>query len=281
MQIKWGVSYNAVEADGMTVNDVVDDINTNGNIEVTYYKNNKTLAVDRLNVPNSIKSPSKLILDETVSFFLDRQKPRINNVESFLKYLKTHYKTSITEIKRKMMVDVEVGDIRYTLKITPQYQGNGMVGLVSYSDGIKVTKISKKDYVEFVANQDNAVLFVDAIKHGREGVGAIKYITSKNESITIGVDNVNLIQEYLQEAYKFKVNALGKKRRKLKCPKGKKPNPSGTGCVTMSSTEKIHRKVGSHKAVRVVKAKGIAAKTRKVRKMRKALRFRKAFGLRA
>ena len=83
----------------------------------------------------------------------------------------------------------------------------------------------------------------------------------------------------ITEAFKIKVNSKGIKRRKLKCPQGHKPNPSGAGCIPITSTEKRTRKVGARHAVRTVKAKGASAKRTKVRKMKKALRFRKSFGL--
>lgn len=95
-------------------------------------------------------------------------------------------------------------------------------------------------------------------------------------------DLQELIEEgtiVLDEKFIFKVNSKGKKRRKLKCPKGMKPNPAGTSCVPMRGKEKRNHKVGSRHAVRTVRAKGQALKRRKVRKMKKALRFRKNLGL--
>lgn len=83
----------------------------------------------------------------------------------------------------------------------------------------------------------------------------------------------------LDEKFVYKVNSKGKKRKKLKCPKGMKPNATGTSCVPMRGAEKRNHKVGARHAVRTVKAKGQALQKRKVRKMKKALRFRKNLGL--
>lgn len=83
----------------------------------------------------------------------------------------------------------------------------------------------------------------------------------------------------VDERFIYKVNSKGKKRRKLKCAHGMKPNASGTSCVPMKASEKRNHKVGSRHAVRTVKAKGAALQKRKVRKMKKALRFRKNLGL--
>lgn len=77
----------------------------------------------------------------------------------------------------------------------------------------------------------------------------------------------------------YKVRFTGKKRRKKKCPPGMKPSPGGTSCVPMLAGEKRNRKLGSRKTQRTIRAKGVALKKRKERKRKKAMRFRKAFGL--
>jgi len=83
----------------------------------------------------------------------------------------------------------------------------------------------------------------------------------------------------VSEKFVYKVNSKGKKRKKLRCPKGMKPNPHGTSCIPMRGAEKRNHKVGARHAVRTVKAKGNALKQRKVRKTRKAMRYRKNLGL--
>ena len=80
--------------------------------------------------------------------------------------------------------------------------------------------------------------------------------------------------------FKFKVRANGKKRKKRVCPPGSKPSPSGSSCRPMKSKEKRNRKLGSRKTQRKIRAGGPALKRRADRKRKKALRFRKAFGLR-
>lgn len=87
------------------------------------------------------------------------------------------------------------------------------------------------------------------------------------------------LDEIILEKFIYKVNAKGKKRKKLKCAKGMKPNASGTSCVPMKAGEKRNHKVGSRHAVRTVKSKGQAFQKRRTRKMKKALRFRKNLGL--
>lgn len=101
------------------------------------------------------------------------------------------------------------------------------------------------------------------------------------EILSEGLESSEFVddQETLEERFVYKVNAKGKKRKKLKCAKGMKPNQNGTSCVPMRAAEKRNQKVGHRHAVRTVRAKGNAAKTRKVRKTRKAMRYRKNLGL--
>lgn len=76
-----------------------------------------------------------------------------------------------------------------------------------------------------------------------------------------------------------KVNSKGEKKRRIKCGKGMKLNDQGTACVPITGSEKNARRIGSRKAVRNKNAQGAALKRKTVRKFRKALKKRKALGL--
>lgn len=83
----------------------------------------------------------------------------------------------------------------------------------------------------------------------------------------------------LNEKFIYKVNARGKKRKKLQCPPGYHPNSEGTACVPMDASMKTHLKMGARATKRTKKAAGIGFIKRTVRKMKKAMKFRKAYGL--
>ena len=83
----------------------------------------------------------------------------------------------------------------------------------------------------------------------------------------------------LNEKFIFKVNFKGKKRKKLSCPPGYHPNTDGTACVPMTSGMKKNLRMGSRVAKRTKKAMGAGFIKRVARKMKKAMKFRKSFGL--
>ncbi|BAU39990.1 hypothetical protein [Ralstonia phage RSP15] len=83
----------------------------------------------------------------------------------------------------------------------------------------------------------------------------------------------------LAEAFKFKVKSTGQKRKKRICPPGYKPSPDGSSCVPMRPSEKRSRKLGAKRGVRDKKAQGAGLKNRTKRKTKKAMRYRKMFGL--
>tara|TARA_Y100000593_G_C4290266_1_gene327864 strand:+ start:67 stop:357 length:291 start_codon:yes stop_codon:yes gene_type:complete len=87
----------------------------------------------------------------------------------------------------------------------------------------------------------------------------------------------NTIQEcfeYLEEAKKKRVIRKGKLIKKTFCPPGQKAK--GGRCVPMKSKERMKRKMKAKKGAIKRKAKG----TRIKKKRAKAMRKRKAFGLR-
>lgn len=84
---------------------------------------------------------------------------------------------------------------------------------------------------------------------------------------------------FLFETFKIKVRSTGKKRRKLSCPQGYQPNEAGTACVPITGAQKHNMKVGARHAALDKKAQGPALQKRTNRKTKKAMRFRKSFGL--
>ena len=85
-----------------------------------------------------------------------------------------------------------------------------------------------------------------------------------------------LLIEELEEAVRKKVFRRGKVRRKLFCPKGQKADKSGRKCVIMKGKERQRRKRALMRGK--VKRKGKMARI--IRRTRKAMKRRKAMGLR-
>lgn len=86
-------------------------------------------------------------------------------------------------------------------------------------------------------------------------------------------------EDFLAEAFKFKVNSAGKKRKKRICAPGYRPSPDGGSCVPIKPSEKRARKLGAKRGQRDKKAQGAGLKKRTQRKTKKAMRYRKMFGL--
>jgi hypothetical protein len=86
-------------------------------------------------------------------------------------------------------------------------------------------------------------------------------------------------KDYLNEAFWVKVNSKGEKARRLKCPEGYKLNDGGTACVPIPSAEKQDHRVAAKKMIRTKKAEGASLKKRALIKTKRALKFRKGYGL--
>lgn len=86
-------------------------------------------------------------------------------------------------------------------------------------------------------------------------------------------------EDFLSETFKYRVHSDATKQRKLKCRPGYKPNAAGTACVPISGKEKQRMRVSTRKRLRTVKAKGPALQKKANRRRKKAMRFRKNFGL--
>jgi hypothetical protein len=87
------------------------------------------------------------------------------------------------------------------------------------------------------------------------------------------------VTEYLEEKFRIKVNAKGKRRRKLICRKGYKVGNGGRSCIRINAKEKVHRKRGMRKALRTKKGHGAGGLRRALIKRSRALRKRHSMGL--
>lgn len=76
-----------------------------------------------------------------------------------------------------------------------------------------------------------------------------------------------------------KVNAKGKRRRRLKCGPGFKLSADGSRCQVMKAGEKRDRRIGNRKAIRSKKRMGLGYGRKIERRKKKAMRFRKMMGL--
>jgi hypothetical protein len=76
-----------------------------------------------------------------------------------------------------------------------------------------------------------------------------------------------------------KVNYLGQKKRRIKCPPGYKLNDTGTSCVPISGGDKAAKRLAMRKAIRTKRSKGVALQKRTNRKRIRAMKKRKQLGL--
>lgn len=76
-----------------------------------------------------------------------------------------------------------------------------------------------------------------------------------------------------------KVNAKGKRRRRLQCAPGFKLSDDGTRCVAIHAAEKMHRRIGNRQAIRSKKRLGKGYAKKIERRQKKAMKFRKMMGL--
>lgn len=76
-----------------------------------------------------------------------------------------------------------------------------------------------------------------------------------------------------------KVNSKGKKRRRVRCRPGFKLNDRKTSCIPITGGEKARKKRAIRKSLRTKRAKGKSLQIRTQRKRIKAMKRRKAYGL--
>lgn len=90
---------------------------------------------------------------------------------------------------------------------------------------------------------------------------------------------IESVEQLDEVTRKIKVNFRGQKKIKMKCARGFKWNPNTGACEKISGEELAKMRKSIRKALITKKAKGSAFRLRVVRKMRKALRYRKQMGL--
>lgn len=76
-----------------------------------------------------------------------------------------------------------------------------------------------------------------------------------------------------------KVNAKGKRRRRLQCAPGFKLSADGSRCEVMVASERRTRKLGNRKAIRAKKRMGMGYQCKIERRKKKAMKFRRMMGL--
>ncbi len=77
----------------------------------------------------------------------------------------------------------------------------------------------------------------------------------------------------------IRVNFKGKRQRRVKCTPGYKLGPNKKSCVKIGGAERIRRKRAARKATRTKRKHGKGALKRAIRKRLRALKRRKAYGL--
>ena len=85
--------------------------------------------------------------------------------------------------------------------------------------------------------------------------------------------------ELFEARYRIKVNAKGKRRRKLICRKGYKVGNGGRTCVRITAAEKVRRKRGMRKALRTKKGKGSSLLKRSLARRKRAMKRRSSMGI--
>lgn len=85
--------------------------------------------------------------------------------------------------------------------------------------------------------------------------------------------------EQVDEAFKFRVHANGQKQKKRICPKGYKPSSDGNSCVPITASERNTMKVAHRKASITKKAAGASMQKRAERRRKKAMKYRRMFGV--
>lgn len=96
------------------------------------------------------------------------------------------------------------------------------------------------------------------------------------ESAFDEVDEYNMLSEITRV---IKVNSRGKRRIKMQCKPGFKYDVNRKACVKISGAEMAHSRIAHRQMARTKKSFGEGYKTRIVRKVRRAKRFRKMMGL--
>lgn len=120
---------------------------------------------------------------------------------------------------------------------------------------------------------DNTAYTTSAVYETVDGDAAINIMESIG---TVESCDINLLCE-LKRVYK--VNYRGKKRIKMVCAPGFKYDADRMACIKISGAELAHSRIAHRQMARTKKALGGSFRTRVLRKVRRAKRFRKMMGL--
>ena len=136
---------------------------------------------------------------------------------------------------------------------------------------------------------DNFVLEVPAIYVDGElnTTSAIYKATKEIDSLEIKdtfdehlIESVSYAQERIDEVRRvIKVNAKGKRRIKIQCRPGFKYDSNRKACVMIGGSERAVSRIAHRQMARTKKAQGTSYKNRVVRKVKRAMRFRKMLGV--
>jgi hypothetical protein len=96
---------------------------------------------------------------------------------------------------------------------------------------------------------------------------------NEEEEMSESVERVDEVER------KIKVTSRGKKWIKMQCPRGFKWNPETNACEKISGAELAKMRKAIRKALITKKSLGSAYRMRIIRKMKKAMRYRKQMGL--
>lgn len=167
---------------------------------------------------------------------------------------------------------------------------------------LKVNRVKGKQLSEIISaieakDEDASVMEIKSmpLKECLEIVNAIKsgdtetvrnlfeelLVDCINDRIDLEEANIkgNDVEELVERRFRIKVNAKGKRRRKLICRKGYKVGNGGRSCIRIKAAEKMKRRKGMRKALRTKKGKGAALLRRSLIKRRRAMRKRTSMGL--
>lgn len=128
-----------------------------------------------------------------------------------------------------------------------------LVSSAKYIEGSLATSAAVYDAI----NTDDAISVVESFEH-------INYIKS---------DRLDEIEKII------KVNFRGKRRFKMQCKKGYKYDVTRKACVLITGAQLATSRIAHRQMARTKKSLGSGYKTRIVRKMKRAQRFRKLMGI--
>jgi hypothetical protein len=176
-----------------------------------------------------------------------------------------------------------------------------------YEEGVFVAQFENKDALNHFADAlDNAdyVYSYEIRIEGEEGsVSAFDTLPAEIRAVVIvyidedyvdygyyevdeddpdgieGDDNGASTQQLTEVKRRIKVNSRGVKRIKMQCKPGYKWDVNARACVKITGDQLAKNRKSHRRAILTKKAMGSAFKARVIRKTKKAMRFRKALGV--